>query len=355
MSMRIIQTHLARVIIESTLLVLGVVTSLLLFANLVGEIKDLGQGDYTIIEAMIYVLLTLPQQLYDLFPMAAMLGVLLGLGALSANSELIVLRGCGISIGQITQMVLKAVVVMIVIVGILGVGLAPQLTHYAEKRKLVDTTGGQALATGHGTWLKSGNNFLHIDDVLPGGHFAGITWYAFDDAHRLISASFAKTAEYKKDHLELKNLTTSYFEVNRVVTKRLPSTTLKMTLNPLFMHAAEMSPSELSLIKLYKFIHYQRANGLHTSEFVLAFWQRIFKPLSSLVMIFLAIPFVFGPLRNSSMGYKIMVGVVIGFSFYIVNEFFGPMSIVYQFPPLLGAMMPTLLFFMLALFLIRRV
>ena len=352
--MRIIQTHLGKVIAESTLMVLGAVIALMIFANFVSEMRDLGHGDYNLTEAFIYVLLTLPQQLYDLFPMAAMLGVVLGLGALSSNSELIVLRGSGLSIGQITTMVLKAVLVMIAIVGIVGVGITPQLTHYAEKRKLLATSSGQALTTGQGTWLKSGNNFLHIQSILPGGHFTGITWYSFDNTHHLLTARYAKSGEYKQDHLELKDITASEFTQNAVTTQQLSISTLKMTLNPMFMHAAETGPHELSLFKLYKFIHYQKSNGLHASEFVLAFWQRLFNPIAALVMIFLAIPCVFGPLRSSTMGLKIITGVVIGFSFYIVNEFFGPISIVYQFPPILGAVLPTLLFFLVGLVLIKR-
>ena len=111
----------------------------------------------------------------------------------------------------------------------------------------------------------------------------------------------------------------------------------------------------MTMIKLYEYIQYQKKNDLRYQVSALNFWQRIFQPLGTCVMLFLAIPFIFGPLRSVTMGLRLVSGVVVGFSFYILNQFFGPFSLVYHVPPFLAALTPSLLFLVLGLFFVRRI
>lgn len=353
--MKALQNYVGKTIIVSTLLVILVVLALQTFVNFVGELRDIGEGDYGAFQAFIYVILGLPQAIYELFPMAAMLGVIVGLGTLAAHNELTILRASGVSIGQITLMVLKTVLLMIAVVTLIGVLLAPQLVHLAEREKGLQTSGGQAITTQQGTWLKNGSTFIHIQAILPGKHLRGITRYTFSSSHQLERASFAEEADFDNNQWHLHNVVESRFFSEHVETKHIKDEDINLVLNPAFVHAAEEEPQELTLPKLYKFILYQKSNGMHANEYLLVFWQRLMQPIASLVMIFLAIPCIFGPLRSVTVGLRMIAGVAIGFGFYIVNSFFGPMSIVYQFPPFLAAALPSILFFFAGLWMMQRV
>ncbi len=353
--MKIVQRYLGKTIITATLLVILVVVALEVFVNFVGEMGDLGQGDYGPYQAFLYVLLGIPQAIYNLFPMAAMLGVIVGLGSLAAHNELMVLRTSGVSVWQIASMVLKTVLAMIVVMMLVGVYIAPQMLHWAERQKGLQTSGGQAITTQQGTWLKNSNTYIHIQSILPGGRLQGITRYTFSPDHQLVTASFAAEGNYDNHHWHLKQIVESHFFSDHVETKKMARDDIELILNPAFVHTAEDQPEELTLPKLYKFIKYQQANGLHANEYWLVFWKRLLQPIASLVMIFLAIPCIFGPLRSATVGLRMIAGVAIGFSFYITNSFFGPMSIVYQFPPFFAATLPSLLFLLAGIGLMQRV
>lgn len=353
--MKLLQTYLGRTIIFSTLLVILAVLALETFVNFVSETKYIGQGDYGVTQAFVYVLWGLPQEIYNLFPMMAMLGVIVGLGNLAAHHELMVYRTSGLSVQQITGMVIKTVVLMIVIITLIGVFLAPAMVHWAQRQKSSAMSGGQAITTLEGTWLKNGNTFIHVAAILPGGHLKGVTRYTFSANHQLEKVSFAEEANYDNHHWRLQQIVESRFYPDHIEKVAIASENINMALNPVFIHAAEEEPRELTLPKLFKFIRYQELNGLHANEYWLVFWQRLMQPIASLVMIFLAIPCMFGPLRSATIGLRMIFGVAIGFSFYIVNSFFGPMTVVYQIPPLLAATLPSLLFLLAGIWMMRRV
>ncbi|MBI5448193.1 MAG: LPS export ABC transporter permease LptG [Gammaproteobacteria bacterium] len=353
--MKLLQNYIGKTIIVSTLLVILVVLALQLFVNFVGELRDIGQGDYGPFQALIYVILGLPQAIYSFFPMAAMLGVMVGLGTLAMHNELMILRVSGVSIAQVSVMVLKTVFLMIVVVTLMGVFVAPQLVHWAEREKGLQTSGGQAITTQQGTWLKNGNKFIHVQAILPGGRLQGVTSYTFSPTHQLQSVNFSPKVNYDSHRWYFHEVVESRFFDDHVETKHVKEETLDLVLNPAFIHAAEEEPKELTLTKLYKFIAYQRSNGMHANEYLLVFWQRLMQPIASLVMIFLAIPCIFGPLRSATVGLRMIAGIAIGFGFYIVNALFGPMSIVYQFPPFFAAALPSILFFLAGVWMMRRV
>lgn len=353
--MKILRNYLGKTLIGSTLLVMAAVLALELFVNFVSETKRIGQGDYTVSQAFFFVLWGLPQELYNLFPMIALLGAIIGLGNLATHHELLVYRSSGLSLEKITKMVMQTVFAMILFMLLVGVYIAPTLLHWGERLRASAISGGQAITTTQGTWLKNENTFIHINLILPGGHLKGVSRYTFLPDHRLKTASYAEEANYDNHHWHLKQIVESQFFPDHIERKLIQEETVSLALNPVFIQAAEEEPSELTLPKLYRFIRYQEKNGLHANEYWLMFWQRIFQPIAGMVMIFLAVPFMFGPLRSATIGLRMIIGFFFGFGFYILNSFFGPLSLVYRFPPFFAAILPSLLFFLLGIYLMRRV
>src|SRR5690606_1728477 len=164
----------------------------------IGELEDL-EGDYGALQALLYVFLTLPRRLYDLLPMAALVGCLIGLGTLASNSELTVMRASGVSIGRIMGSVLKPLLALMIAGVLLGEYVVPYTENLADSRRALAVGSGSAVKS-KGLWHREGNDFIHINAVHPNGTLHGITRYRFDDERRLIEASFATRASVEEEH-----------------------------------------------------------------------------------------------------------------------------------------------------------
>lgn len=353
--MKILDRYLAITIINTTLLVLVMLVGLTIFINLIKEISDIGTGTYGLIGAFEYVALDLPQTTYSFFPMAALIGTMLGLSLLAHHSELIIFRASGISTTRISWAIMKAAIILLILASLLGEWLAPMAEHAAENRKALLTSGGQALVTGRGVWMRDGHNILNIQTVIGTNHIQGVNRYVFDDQRNLIRASHADSGYYHKGQWIMKNIATSYITPTVVRSQHLKTENWQLSLDPSLLKISVADPDEMSLFQLYDYIHYLNSNNLNSDIYALSFWQRILQPLATLVMVWLAIPFVFGSLRSMTIGLRIVLGIIVGFSFFILNKFFGPFSIVYQWPPLLAALLPVVLFAVAAYLLQRRV
>jgi lipopolysaccharide export system permease protein len=353
--MKIIDRYLGTTIIQATLIVLLMLMGLSIFIALVREFGDIGTGDYHLLSAIGYVLLSAPAQLYVFFPAAGLLGVLLGLGMLANHNELTILRASSMSLGRITGSVMRTAAAMLFLATLIGEGLAPAAQHFAESHKALLLSSGQTLKTSHGIWMRDGQNFLYVHAILNNRHIAGITRYEFDAQHHLVSASFAQTGFYTHHRWLMKNIVVSQINPAQIRTQQIAQDYWPLAINPDVLHTTEVDPSEMSLKQLYNYMHYLKNNNLNAGSYALAFWQRVTQPLATLVMMWLAIPFVFGPLRSAAMGLRILAGTVLGFTFITLNDLFGPLSAVYQLPPALTALMPTVLFAVVAYLLQRRV
>lgn len=353
--MKILDRYLATNIISATLVVLLTLIGLAIFISLVREIRDIGTGSYGVLSSLEYVLFDLPQEVYNFFPVAALLGVLLGLGVLANHSELIVMRASGVSLAHISWAVIKAAIFLLIFATIIGEWLGPLAEHSAESRKELLTSSGQALKTGGGTWIRDGQNFLYIHTVYNSKHLEGVSRYEFDQQRNLITASYAKTGDYENGAWLMHDVVSSHITPTHVTSEKIPAISWHLTVNPSLLRISAVDPDEMSLLQLHAYIRYLNGNNLNSSSYALAFWQRILQPLATLVMVWLAIPFIFGSLRSMSIGLRIIIGSTVGFCFYILNQFFGPFSIVYQWPPFLAALLPTLLFALAAFLLQRRV
>ncbi len=353
--MKILRRYIGRNIISSILVVLVVLIGMDLFIQFLNELDDIGQGNYTLASAFLVAFLRIPQSVYEFFPMAGLIGSLLGLGNLASNSELIVMRSAGVSSSQIAKSVMMAAVIIMVIVTFLGEVIAPNALRIAELRKAFDISGGQTMQTLQGAWLRDGNTFIYVNRVLPHNNLRDIKWYTLGDHDQLAYAGVAKSATFRNDQWVLQDASrTQFLGMQQTKSSHFDKLNWHVKLNPKVLTLASISPDEMSLNQLYKYIRYRQQNRLQASQYSLAFWQRVLAPIATLVMIFLAIPFIFGPLRTVTMGLRIVAGVGAGLVFYFANQLFGPFSMVYQMPPLWAALIPILFFALIGVFLMIK-
>ena len=341
--MKILSQYIVKDIVIMTGIVLLALIGVQLFIQFAAELQDIGTNHYGLLQAIIYVPLLLPGRLYEFFPMAALIGTLMGLGRLATHSELIVMRAAGVSKSQIIWVVIKAAIIMLIFITLLGEWMAPHTNYFASQYKNSAMTNNKIKNTRHGTWVRDGNNFLQIIKVDNNGKLIDINFYQFDENHQLLQVSYAATGNFVKGHWLFKQIKQSQFLPNQVVVREYPEQVWPVHLNPRLIGIAGLETDQQVLSALNRYIKYRIRSGLSANEYQFAFWRRIFQPLSTIVMICLAVPFIFGPLRSVSMGLRILIGIVLGFAFYILNAFFGPISMVYHISPLLAATMPTLL------------
>lgn len=342
--MSILQRYIAKNVILSTLMVLLVVTALCFIIGMLRELHDLGEGDYGFLQIVVHEILLLPHAIYQFFPMLVLLGGVVGLGMLASSHELMVMRASGVSVQRIVMSVIYAAFVLIMVATFMGEVVAPRANFYAGKYKSLAETLGQAVVTMSGVWIHEGNNFIHIDRVVGRHHLEGVTRYEFDNEHRMLASYYANSLEFENGQWVSYNLAKTDFYANKTVTHESAIATWDLKLTPNLLNVGLVDAEAMSLKKLAEYSRYLKQNRLQAGVFQLEFWQRIFQPFTTLVMILLAVPFVFGAPRSVSMGRRTLFAIIMGFIFYILNAFFGQFSIVFQFHPIIAAVFPTIIF-----------
>lgn len=345
--------YIASTVLVSVLAAILVVAGIFLIFNFVVEANNTGQGSYTIAQAMMYTLLSLPDSLYLILPMAGLLGTLVGLGILAGHSELIAMRAAGVSVKQIAKIVCYSATVLMLISLLIGTYIGPVVQHMADVRRAIERTDQAVLLAPTATWLKDDNDFIYIGQSLPNGELLNVARYEIVQ-HQLQTIISAKSAQFKDQHWVLHNVVITSFNDKQISEKHYSEQDLQRLVPPNLLKVIVTQPQYLTLGGLWSFIHYQRANGIDVSQNEQQFWSILLQPVAILILMLMAVPFVFGPLRSSSMGLRLIAGLILGFAFFIVSQFFGPFSLLYDVPPFLGALLPNLLFAFILWVLMKR-
>lgn len=354
--MRILTYYIAKTIMRMIIGVMVVMLSVVFFIKLISEFSHISTSHFSLWQAVAHVLLLLPKYQYQLLPMVCLTGSILGLGVLASHHELVVMRASGMSLGQIARGVLEGAFVLIVCSVMLGEIVSPEAEKYAAELKTLSMTGGHAIPdSGRGLWVKDDNVFMYASRVLGSHELRGVTRYHFDTEQHLKRVDHAKRALFTQDGWVLYDVEATVFKEGQVENDHQEQVKWQAKLRPKVLVTSQSKVDAQSLVQLYLGIKYGQDHGLNTRLLRYIFWKRLTLPLASLIMIFLGLPFMFGPLRSKTTGFRMLVGVVVGFAFYILNESLGSLSLVHAMPPLLAATLPLMLFTMIGLWVMRRV
>ncbi|WP_087018818.1 LPS export ABC transporter permease LptG [Thaumasiovibrio subtropicus] len=352
---KILDVYIGRTIISTTALVLSMLVGLSAIIKYVEQLRKVGQGTYDLILALWYVVLSIPRDIELFFPMAVLLGALIGLGMLASSSELTVMQAAGVSKLQIGLSVLKTAVPLMLLIMALGEWGSPVTQKMARELRAVATSGGNILSVQNAVWAKDGNDFIYILRVNEDGSLQGVNIWQYDDEDQLTSSLFAEEATYSPQNgWLLESAVQTQMSGPTRSKQKFDKARWKTTLTPDKLAVVTVKPEELSMSGVYEYVRYLRESQQDASRYELAFWRKAVQPISIAVMMLLALSFVFGPLRSVTMGARVLSGVVFGFGFYISNEVFGPMSIVYRMHPAIGALGPSVLFLFVTLYLLKR-
>ncbi|AWY42950.1 LPS export ABC transporter permease LptG [Pseudomonas putida] len=340
-------------VLMAILAVLGIILGL---ATLFAFIDEMGEASdtYTLVDVLSYVLLTAPRRLYDMLPMAALIGCLVGLGSLASNSELTIMRAAGVSVGRIVWAVMKPMLVLMLVGVLIGEYIAPATESTAQANRSLAQGSGDAQSAKHGMWHRQGEEFIHVNSVQPNGILYGVTRYHFDKERHMLSSSFSKRAEFQTDHWQLNDVTTTLFHERSTEVVNTPVERWDVALSPQLLSTVVMAPESLSISGLWGYIHYLADQGLNNGRYWLAFWVKVLQPVVTAALVLMAISFIFGPLRSVTLGQRVFTGVLVGFSFRIAQDLLGPSSLVFGFSPLFAVLVPTGICALAGFWLLRR-
>ena len=352
--MKILDRYISRSVLSAFFIVLMIIVGLDLLSAFLAELEDL-ERDYQTRQALQYVLMSFPRRVAEFIPVAILIGCLIGLGALANNSELIVMRAAGISVGRIVFAVLKPTMFILLMSILLSEQVVPYTEQIAESERSLLKGGQDALKSGHGLWHREKNEIVHINAVTPDGRLYGISRYQFDEEGNMLKASFSESGTYKNNNWDLVGTqSTELFSSYTALVKQEHEQWL-FALTPHNLSSAAVDPEFLDLVSLYSYARYLEEQELNSSHYSLAFWKKILQPLVSIAMVLIAVSFIFGPLRSVSMSFRVLVGVVVGLVFQQAQDFFGYASLVFDVDPLVATGIPVGICLAAGLYMMSRV
>jgi lipopolysaccharide export system permease protein len=353
--MKILDRHIGFHVVRDSLLALFTLLAIFSLVEFLDDLSDVGKGSYTIVAAMKYMLLTTPDRIFILFPVASVIGSLIGLGSLAAHRELLVIRASGVSSLRIAGAAMKAAAVLVLASVLVGEVLSPYTEQLAQRLRTTALSDNAALETGNGFWVRDGSTFINVGQALPGNRMAELYIYEFDDQRRLRVATYADRGKYVDGEWTLEGIRQSVIGKDGVIGRNVVEADWQSGFDPQLAEVVSVRLASLSIPGLMRYVDYLRSNGLDVARYELALWSKIIHPFSTAVMIFIALPLVLGRLGSVGIGQRIFAGIVIAVSFLLVEQLAGHMGLTFGLNPIFAACAPTLLVFALAVWMFRRV
>ena len=343
--MKIIRRYIAREIYAATALVLFAFLGLFAFFDLIHELGDIGKGDYKLQHAAMFVLLSVPGRIYELMPIAALIGAVYALALLAAHSEVTVMRASGLSTWQALGAVMSAGVVFALITFLFGELVAPPAERAAQSLRLKAISSVIAQEFRSGLWVRDANNFLNVGEVKPDARLVGVKLYEFDAQYRLRSVSFAEQGEYQPpNRWKLTGVVRTIFSDAGSRIEKAPEMIWSSALNPDILGVLLVQPDKMSVATLYQYVQHLAENRQSTSRYDIALWKKVVYPLALLVMMALALPFAYMQTRSGGVSFKIFAGIMLGLVFHLLNSLFAHLGAINTWHAFFSAVTPSVLF-----------
>ncbi len=350
----LLDRYIARHVISASLLILFLLIMLRAMFSVLEESHSIGHGNYQLADALLFVALMIPQKILDLFPMGVLIGSLFGLGMLAANNELTVMRAAGVTTWRIGGATLKASLLLMLGTLILSEFIAPVASKSAQQLRTSALSDGKIARSETGLWAKRGQQIIQIESLHKNGTMHDISLFTLDDSFQLRQLIEAKNAQSIDNEWYLFKVKQTDFLGEKINITRFEKLKWNNPIDQDNIETLSLEPETLNIKGLIKYRNYLINNALDAKEIELAIWQKVFLPISIAVMMMLAASFVFGPMRDVSMGARVLTGVMLGFGFHLSKQSFGPISLLYGFSPFLGAAIPLFVFAIFAFWLMKK-
>lgn len=350
---RIVAKHVTKTTALAMLGATAVLSVLQVLFTYLGELGALNEN-YNAWQALLYVMWGAPRYLYEILPIAALIGAVLGLGTLASNSELVIMRSIGISLWRIVGWVIRSALILVILSFALSEWVIPYTNEQAKSVK--DHRSVNALGEVKGYWTREGQRFIYIDYANAQGQLKHVQVVDFDEGYHLKGVLNAAQGQFVKDgdwNLERVSQVDILPQGNATLVNaaQLP---LSLALQPKYVHMVTIDPEDLSPSQLISFMSYMEEYSQVPKTYKLAFWQKVASPFALIALVVIACSFIFGPLRQQSMGFRLVIALFIGLSFFYLQDFLGYASLVYSPSPAWFVFVPIILMMLVGGYLLRR-
>ena len=351
--MKLIDCYLSKAIIKTSLTTLLVLTGLSTLIKWGDQFRAIGRGTFSLFDSIYYVALLIPVDIEMFMPMAVLLGTLLAIGNLSGNNELTVMQASGLSKTRIILASLKTVIPLILLTMYISEFISPNLQLKARQFRSFELSSGAMLHANNNIWLKDNQHYVHLGEIDEKYRLHNITLYSFEK-QKLKEKIHASLGVYHGNHWKLKNVQITNFSDDKIQNLNVSFYSWFSNLVPEKLNIIAVHNISFSIRYLIDHVLYLKANSQDFLEYELMLWKKMMQPLSIAIMLLLALSVIFGSHRHMATGTRIILGVILGFSFYTLKEVFGNISVIYGVAPILGALIPLLITFCISIILLRR-
>ena len=376
---KIVDRYLSNQILQAVLFVLVAFLALFTFLDLVNELGSVGKGNYRFMQAFIFVLLGVPAHIYELLPIAGLIGAIYVFAQLAANSEFTILRASGMSVWQSVKLVVRIGLLLVAITYLVGEYVSPPIDQFAQRLRLNALGNSVAGNFRSGAWIKDSppnrTRFINVEEINPDATLSTVKIYEFDQNFRLISLRIAERAQYigssnngtinnewrLQDVSEtlfaqesLSDITpqtaTQYQQTPLVTVKHLDELHWQSELSPTILGAMMIvDPDKMPILDLVNFVSHLNENKQDSSRYQIAFWKKVIYPFAVLVMLLLALPFAYIHSRAGGVSLKVFGGIMLGVTFTLVNNLFAHIGLLNHWMPVMAAIAPSLIYLGIAI------
>jgi lipopolysaccharide export system permease protein len=346
--MKTLSRYIGREVLAYILLIFSALVMLFAFFDLIHELGDVGRGGYTISTALLFVGLQLPSRMYELFPVATLIGTLFGLAQLVASSEYTVMRASGASLLQVVWSLVRIGVPLAIVTFLAGEFVAPQaalLSQRVRAQAMGDSTRVVAQQFRSGFWFKQDQTFVNIRGVLNDLTLVGVNIYEFDHDFRLRNVRTAESGTFGGNgQWRLKGVRTADIALTGTRVTDAETYLWDTVLRPSLLTVYQVAPEKLELNTLWENMRVLGSGAQKTTRFEIAFWNKVFYPAGVLVMMMVALPFSYFQRRQGGVGFRVFAGTMLGLTFFLIGRLFSNLGVLNDWPPLFAAAFPLVAF-----------
>jgi len=357
---KLVDRYVGRAALLGLLMVWAAMTALFMLFSLLGELRS-AQENYSTIDAFWFILLTIPRMAYQVFPVSALLGALVGVGGLAAGNELVAFRTSGISRLRLALAALAGTLLLTIPVMIMGEWIAPAAEQQARAFRLSEMVGQPIIGGPRGMWMRDGGDIVNIQRPLLSANrgeqsvaFNKVVIYNYSDSVDLQAITRAESASHDGATWTLEGVSQVSFSPEGASMNRFEQQKWPTEVKPELLDSAVTRPKLLSVRSLREYLVYLGENGLDDRVYQAAFWEKVMFPLTVIALVLAGMPFVFGQARSHNMGVRLFFGMTLGGLFMIVSRAVQKFGSVYDLPPPLTISVPIIVLALAAIVILRR-
>jgi len=349
----LLERYVGAQVVWGITVVLTVLVGLDALSAVIDELQGL-RGNYGFYDALFYVATSLPGRVVELAPIAVLVGVLVALGQLASTSELVVIRSSGVSQRGVLKILLKPVLVLAGVLLIVGEFVVPKVEQLGETERALALSDNGNVTGRYGMWYREGQHFIHFNAVQSAGVIYGITLFTFDDAWTLSEEIRARRGTFQDSGWLLEEVERT--QINSWGTEASRHTTLlwETDVTPDLLAMESVSPDRASINNLLKYSAYLHQQGLEAADYEVAAWKKITQPLAIMMLVLVATGFIFGPLRDGTLGLRVFIGTLVGLAFKISQDLVISITLVYGITPWLAVLLPLAVGAAAGVYLLKR-